>query len=196
MKKVLFLVCLAALLVGPGSAFAEGITLDVGGILGTEPAEGLGTDIGFTVGGSYDISEALQVRVDVSYISWDDEATAVVPVFGTVTAKTELTRIPIFLGVRYNLPAKVTVFFEGGLEVSLDDYEVSLSNALIGTISVDESETNIGITPGVGVSYLISDTVLIGANARYHIISDAYFSLGVFVYKAEGGCRKAAAFII
>ncbi len=113
--------------------------------------------------------------MDLSYISWDYEVTV-----ATITSKVELTRIPIFLGVRYNLPGEpVKVFFEGGLEVSLDEYEASLSGPI--PFSRSESETNIGITPGVGISYLVSDTLLVGANARYHIIADAYFSLGVFV---------------
>lgn len=181
MKKVLFLVCLAVLLVVPGSVFAEGLTLDVGGLIGTEPADGVGTGWGFTVGGSYDVTDALQARMDLTYIKWEDEVSAVVPPFGTVTAKTELTRIPVFMGVRYNLKTKLRIFFEGGLEVSFDKAEVTLSSSSIGTISADKSETNIGFTPGVGVAFPISDLVELGANARYHIISDSYFTLGVFV---------------
>lgn len=189
MKKVLFLACLMALMIVPASAFAEGVTLDAGGLFATEPADGLGSEFGFRVGGSYDISEMVgapvEVRADVSYIKWSEEESYTF-LTSTATAEVEFRRIPIFLGARYNLPVDpVNVFFEAGLEVSLDKAEATatISDPILGTmtLSADESETNFGFTPGIGVSYPLSETVLVGANARYHVVSDSYFTFGLFL---------------
>ncbi len=187
MKKVLFLACLMALMIVPASAFAEGVTLDAGGLFATEPAEGLGSEFGFTVGGSYDISEMVgapvEVRADVSYIKWSEEESYTF-LGATATAEVEFRRIPIFLGARYNLPVDpVNVFFEAGLEVSLDKAEATatVSDPIPLTLSAEETETNLGFTPGIGVSYPLSETVLVGANARYHVVSDSYFTFGLFL---------------
>ena len=46
---------------------------------------------------------------------------------------------------------------------------------------VSESDTNLGITPGVGILFPISNQFYIGGNLNWHIISDDYFTLGVTI---------------
>lgn len=197
MKKVLVL-CLSVFLLCAGSAFAAkkatkaaggapGLSIDVGGIVGTEPASGFGSALGFTLGASMDLSSVanapIEGRADLSYLSYKEEFT-----FGFVGASSKIElkyrRIPIFVGGRYLLPLQspAKVFVEGGIEVSFDKVESGVADPFTGrAIKVEASETNLGLTPGIGISYPVSPTVSIGGNARYHIISGSYFSLGAFV---------------
>lgn len=157
MKKVL-VVCVAVLLLGAGTAFAEGISVDVTGIYATEPVSGMGSTFGGGIGLNYDLSdikENLQARADVSYLKWSESGV-------------DLKSIPIFIGGRHILPLEpVNVFGEAGFETSID--------------SNGNSETNIGVALGGGVAYPINDAISAGLNARYHIQDNGYFSVGVFV---------------
>lgn len=179
MKKVL-LVCLAVLLLGAGSAFAEGLTIDIAGVYGTEPSDSeLGGAFGGRIGASYDLESVmpnLQARADLTYLKYSDELD-----FGIAKVDISYTRIPIFLGARYAMPMEpVTLFGELGIEISMDEAEAGTT--VLGTvITASASETHFGITPGVGVAYNASEAVSVGANVRYHAITDPYISAGVFV---------------
>lgn len=178
MKKVL-LVLLAVMVLSAGTAFAgqkkTGLNLDAFVGLATEPASGLGNTFGLGVGGTLDLAalgaggssnvDDLKLRADISYFKWDEHFF-------------EYRRIPVFAGARYFfVPAgrgsSVSVYGEGGLELSFDRLEVPLF--FFGSAS--ESEINLGITVGGGLEVPVADNVYIGANLRLHLISDSYFTL-------------------
>jgi opacity protein-like surface antigen len=196
MKKVL-LVCMAALLLCAGNAFAAGMSVDVFGTWNSEVVDEFESAIGFGAGFNYDLSEKvtenLAARVDVSYAkwTWDFE-------FFTEDAEITITRIPIFLGARYNAPLEpVKVFGEAGLEVSMDKFEAAIPVTTLTGVwpnfawtydieTVEDSETNFGLAIGGGVAYPVNETISVGASARYHIVDEAYFSGGLFVGFAIG----------
>jgi opacity protein-like surface antigen len=182
MKKVL-LVCMVALLLCAGNAFAAGISVDGFVNYNSEAESDYGSAIGFGAGVTYDLSEVavenLAARVDVAYLKYEEDFFGVDVTF---------RRIPIFAGVRYNAPIEgpVKVFGDAGLEVSLDNIEVAIpSFSFLGittpATTADEDETNIGAAIGAGVAYPVNDMISIGANARYHIVDGSYFSAGLFV---------------
>lgn len=183
MKKVL-LISLVVLLFGYGSALAEEgttsvLTLDGAIGLGTEPESGFGSAFGGRIGLGHGFlkvfkkakgtkhTESLQLRVDVSYLNWETEQLGV---------DVSYRRIPIFLGGRYFFPTKVadafSIYVEAGLEISLDEAEAVVP--AVGAVSA--SETNIGITPGVGLMYPFNEKLSAGLDLRGHFISDNYFT--------------------
>jgi opacity protein-like surface antigen len=196
MKRV-FIVCMAVLLLCAGNAFAAGMSVDVFGTWNSEVVDEFESAIGFGAGFNYDLSEKvtenLAARVDFSYAKWTYEFD-----FMTEDAELTITRIPIFIGARYNAPIEpVTVFGEAGLELSMDSFEAALPiTTLTGVFpnyswtydieTVEEDETNIGLAIGGGVAYPVNETISVGASARYHIVDEAYFSGGLFVGFAIG----------
>jgi hypothetical protein len=184
MKKVFVIVFTAAMIfiLNIGSAFAaheQGMMIDGSLSLATETVSGSGTTVGLGAGLSMDISDRvhlsdkkakLQLRGDINYYNWDYD------VFGI---NLSVTRVPIFVGGRYFLPiqgsSKVDVYVEGGLELSFDNVETAVP--FFGKVS--ESDINLGVTPGVGIEIPLQNSLVLGANARYHLISDSYMTLGV-----------------
>lgn len=183
MKKIL-LFSLVVLLLGYGSAFAEEgkssvFTLDGSIGLGTEPESGFGSAFAVRFGVSQDFlkvfkkakrtkhTESLQLRADVSYLKWETDVSGV---------DISYRRIPFFFGGRYIFPTKLadafSIYVEGGLEISLDEAEAVVPPAP----SVSVSETNIGITPGVGIMYPFSEKLSAGLDLRGHFISDNYWT--------------------
>jgi hypothetical protein len=193
MKKVTLLLALVAVLfVNPGIGFGQddhNTSVDFFLGLGSEPAGDLGTGYGFGVGLSipfndiFDVSNPsgaakdLMIRADLSYFSW--EADTDIPFF---SVDEEFTRIPIFIGLRYFAPADtfkikgLGIYGEVGIELSFDDAEVKINN-----IKESDDEINFGVPIGVGLQYYISEKWYLGFNARYHIISDSYFTLAASV---------------
>jgi opacity protein-like surface antigen len=197
MKKLVF-ICLAAVLLCAGTAHAQGGGLDgwiVDGSFGfaTEPAGDFDNGYGFGIGisqsfeslfpgaGNSAFTENLLLRADLNYYMWDD--TVSVP---GISADIELTRVPVFLGGRYVIPTKlgntVVMYAEGGLEISFDGWEAASCTPAIPPffpaqcITDSDDEINLGITPGFGVVIPVTDRVMIGANLRFHLISDTYFT--------------------
>lgn len=193
MKKLMVIACSVVLLLGmAGGASAasknggggSGVSIDGTLSLATDPTESMFglTDLtlGIGLGLSADISQdssktgKLQFRGDFIYYDWDVDA-----YFFDVSYE----RVPLFLGVRYFFPmdnGSVGVFVEGGLEISFDKVEVPFYNPFFGLFGkVEDDETNLGITPGIGIEVPIQDNLYFGSNLRFHFISDSYASLGV-----------------
>ena len=188
---------MAVFLLCAGNAFAAGISIDVFGNFNSEPVDEFGSAIGFGVGVNYDLSEKvtenLAARVDFSYAKWTYDYD-----FYTEDVEVTMTRMPIFVGARYNAPMEpVTVFGEAGLELSMDTIEYPTGTGTLGGVfpnwtwtydikTKEESDTNIGLAIGGGVAYPVNEMISLGASARYHIVDNAYFSGGLFASFAIG----------
>lgn len=188
--SVIVVAVLFAVLVS-GTAFSakasSGSKTEVDGMLSvaTEPAGGFGETIGLGVGVGFDLSDTLKPsrgkiygRADINYFNWDES------VFGIDVS---YTRVPVFVGGRYYVPmsgAKIDVFVEAGLEFSFDKAEVAVVAPFppFNTVKASDSELHIGLTPGAGIEVPISnDGLFIGGDARWHMITDDYFTLS-FVF--------------
>lgn len=173
MKKGLLLI-LMVFVFGVGAALAEGeMSVDVSGSYASEPVTGFGSTIGFGIGGNYGISKELAGRVDLNYYSWKYDYS---DFWGSYSST--YTRMPIFAGARYLIPMDNTMnaYVEGGVELSFDSFEIAW-----GGFKTTGSETKFGITPGAGIEYSINPNIYVGANARYHIVTNPYLTAGVNV---------------
>jgi hypothetical protein len=152
------------------SAFAkEGdSSVDAMFTYGTESFEGLGSQLGATVGAGYEVMDKLQLRLDAGFVT-SDKSGAGVTVRGT--------RIPVDLGVRYLLPGvicnKLTVYGQGALEVSFDRSKIDS-----GTGKQTAYDTNVGAVVGGGLEYGVTPWLGIGGNVLYHAIDSGYLTLG------------------
>ena len=179
-----FAVIAAALLMiaaGAGSAAAEeeNIRAFFDGTLsiGSEPAGGFGKTTGFGVGESVDITDSMKLsdknakfhlRGDLAYYKWDDMQ------FGFDVS---YQRIIFFFGGRYFIPMSgrggVAPYLEGGLELSYDDVEKANS---AGTVIV--TDINLGLAGGAGLEIPLADDLVLGFNARFHVIDGSFLTLG------------------
>ncbi|GBD98180.1 hypothetical protein BMS3Abin07_00188 [bacterium BMS3Abin07] len=192
MKRIFFIV-LIILFLSAGPAFAHGISIELTGNYASEPSGGFGSTFGPGVGVNADfgkiirvtegtkfavISKNIKFRADLSYFNWDRD------VFGV---NIEYTRIPIFVGARYFFPLEsmsrqgLQVFGEGGLEMSFDNVEDVVCISGAGCIKNNDSDINPGIGAGGGIQYSFSDRIYGGIHLRYHVISDSYFTTGLYV---------------
>lgn len=191
MKKF-FILCLASVLIA-FSAAAYAASGDIGLGLSTEPTGGFGS--GFNLSAGVNVSPAdlqikglpkeLDFRADVSYSRWKYSWA----MLGFTGFDLKYSRIPIFLGGRFYVPLNVPnlkFYAEAGMEISIDtvDYPLYFWNA--GNLkwsyqSTSRSSVEIGLTPGAGFQYDINKQIYVGANARFHFISDSYFTLGINV---------------
>lgn len=169
-----------------GATMQKGSGLSVDGFLGlgTEPISGFGTAIGFGAGASLDLAalgadvadaENMQLRADISYFKWEED------VFGQ---EISIRRIPVFAGMRYFFTPEAGmratepgVYGEGGLELSFDEVESAFCLPFFGCSTASASEVNLGIAVGGGVEMPVAENMYIGANLRYHLVSDSYFTI-------------------
>ncbi len=185
MKKFILITLAALVLCGmTGTAFARSTgssssqpDMEVDGslVLASSPASGFDTGYGVTFGfGTMlpQLNKDLQGRVEISYFTWSASE------FGV---DVDYTRIPIDVGGRFYLPAgsqNLKVFVQGMLELSFDKVEVAVSNfPFPGTTKASESETHLGLVPGAGIDIKLSPGLSFVADARWHIITDNYFSI-------------------
>lgn len=184
MKKVAIM--LVALILASGTAFAAGgqagsASIDLSGNFASEPASGFDDTFGLEIGANVPLSRLgmnvstsksteVQGRVSLSYYNWDQS------VFGN---DLEYERIPFFVGGRVvsAVSPQFKVYGQLGLELSFD--KVETFNPVFGKVS--ESDTNLGITPSVGILFPLSNQVFLGASLGWHIITDDYFTLGVTI---------------
>jgi hypothetical protein len=156
---------------------AGGIGVDLSGNWASEPSSGFDDTFGLELGMNVDFKKFgvnidsknldLLGRVSLGYYDWDKDAP------GTTL---DYQRIPLFLGARLQTSLAPQVKFYGqlGLEFSFDDKEYV--NAF-GKQS--DSELNVGLTPGIGLLFPISNTFYAAIRFDYHIISDDYATLGL-----------------
>lgn len=195
MKKVFFFVLASVLIIGAGSAFANGMSIDLMGDYGS----GLGDyDSGFGLGVGVNadygkiihvakgtklakISKNMQFRADLSYFKWDHTAFDVI--------KLKYTRVPIFVGLRYLFPLSngFNAFLEGGPEISFDKYEVAVQypSWRAGHITYEwktdqTSSMRFGGGVGAGIQYNFANRFYGGIHARYNAITDWYYRIGLY----------------
>lgn len=179
MKKCNFLFLIAVLVFGMATTvFAAGSSTSGAEIDGSV---GFGTGpnnfdpaFGMNFGGGYTLPNLpVQVRADVSYFKFERSV---------VGASFKYTRIPFTFSGRYYFPVgdKLKFFAQGGAEVSIDKLEspIFLSTTLgllPGTAS--ESKTNFGASAGGGVEFFFNPHASVFGLARFHVITDNYFSM-------------------
>ncbi len=154
-----------------GSSSSQDVEVDGSIAVASAPASGFDTGVGVTFGLGMmlpQINKDLQGRVEFSYFEWS--ATE----FGVdVTYK----RVPVDIGGRFFLPTQsgsLKVFVQGMLELSFDEVEVS-NFPFPGTSSA--SETRFGFVPGAGIELKFNPSLGLVADARWHLITDDYFTL-------------------
>ena len=119
------------------------------------------------------------IRADLSYFSWDGDSNVLF-----VSIDEEITRIPLFLGLRYFVSGEnvktegLGIYAEIGVELSFDSVEVKTTDTFFGTTTrSSDDEINFGVPVGAGIQYYISEKLYLGLNARLHFISGSYFTL-------------------
>ncbi|MCM0083584.1 porin family protein [Geomonas sp. Red32] len=168
-KKVIMVVMVGWVLAS-GQAFGKEGDTSVEASLnyGSESFDGLGGQIGVSVGGGYEFLNNLQGRVDLSYYrSSTDQG-------GMNVAG---TRVPLDLGARYYFPLpsidpKLAAFAQGGLEVSFDDWKPSADLP-------SRSSTRFGGVVGGGAEYMLDRQFGALVNLHYHIVEGGYLSTGI-----------------
>ena len=155
--------------------------------IGTEPAARLGSTFGLRVGyqdkflklfpnaSDNEFTQALLFRADVSYFSWKKDFSG---------AKLTFRRLPVFVGGRYFIPVDLggaVLFSDGGIEVSFDKADAGACGPGFGCGSVSASDINAGVAAGIGVEVPLDESLTLGADLRWHLVSDNYFTLMGFV---------------
>ena len=180
MKKAIVLVALFSAFVFANAdvaGAAGGIGIDLSGNWASEPSGGFGDTFGVELGVNVDFrkfgvnleSKNLDLlgRVSLGYYDWDKTQSGF---------NLDYQRVPLFLGARLQTSLAPQIKFYGqlGLEFSFDDKEYV--NAF-GKQS--DSELNVGVTPGIGLLFPITNTFYAAIRFDYHIISDDYATLGL-----------------
>ncbi|MGE5663442.1 MAG: outer membrane beta-barrel protein [Deltaproteobacteria bacterium] len=179
MKKVAIMILALALVSGTALAQStapagSGISVDLSVNYASEPKGGFDGTFGLGVGGNLDLTKSfsapqnieIQGRASLSYFNWDDDVAG---------QELEYRRIPLFIGGRVLTPVapQLKLYGQLGLELSFDDRD----NVGAGS----DSDTHLGLTPGVGLIVPLSNQFYLGADLAWHIIKDDYVTLGVTV---------------
>jgi opacity protein-like surface antigen len=121
----------------------------------------------FGLGMMLNQARTLQGRIDYSPIEWEQVSNA-----GNLHYK----RQSFIISSRYYIPtySKMVNFFgQVGIEISSDKVDSFTPSFAVQTTS----ETNTGITPGLGVEFGLGPSLGFVISGRYHIITDKYFDL-------------------
>ena len=192
-KSAVLIILFVFVLMSAGDGLAQpehGSSLDFSFGIGSEPAGDVGTGYGLGVGLNVPFTNVFQttgsgaadnlmLRADLTYFSLDGTTTA--PLGGSI--EQDYRRIPLFLGVRYFASADTIkaeglgIYVEIGVALSFDEVEVKTAIPGLPPISASDDEINFGVPIGAGLQYYISEKLYLGVNARFHIISDSYFTL-------------------
>ncbi len=149
--------------------------IDFGLGFATEAYSGSGTGLNLSVGGGYELLKisaikggTLQVRGDIAYNRWSDDA------FGTDLT---FTRIPVSGAARLYVPVanQLRLFGEAGLEISFDSAEVAVPT-IFGGGKVSADETNVGMLFGGGLEYTLAPKVFLNGALRIHAIDSSYLN--------------------
>jgi opacity protein-like surface antigen len=158
-------------------------SVDLTASVASEPVDDFGAGFGITAGLSLDVADFaatnnvtknLQLRGDMSYYHWSRSV-----ILDSDELDLSYSRVPIFLGARYMVPKdKLRLYGEVGLEISFD--KVSVAEDFRGVpITASDTDTHLGLVPGAGIQYFLTDNVFVGGNFRLHIIDDSYVSAGI-----------------
>ncbi len=183
MKKVALIVL--GLVLVSGTAFAagpggSGVSLDLSGNYASEPTGDFGGTLGPEFGVNINLNcvgldvgatrtVEFQGRASLSWYSWDESIAG---------EDFDYRRIPIFVGARVLSPVapQFKVYGQLGLELSFDRLEFPVPGG-----RASDSDTHLGLTPGVGILFPVSNQLYVGGNLSWHIIDHDYFTLGVTV---------------
>jgi len=181
MKSYLVIAFIVMALVGAGQAFAatSGVTLDGSLVFGSAPIGGYDSTVGIGFGALVDMSGRMKtsskdmklgVRGDVTYFNCGGNSYGV-----DVSYK----RLVFFGGPRLTFQpggkGNITPYVEGGLELGYGDSEVFVPG--FGRSST--TDINLGLAGGGGVDFALAKNVKLGVNARLHLITDSFLTLGV-----------------
>ena len=157
---------------------AGGNSIDLSGNWASEPSGGFDDTFGVGFGLNLDLKRLgvnvnsknteFQGRISLSYYDWDQNA------YGTTL---DYQRIPLFLGARFltSLSPQVKLYGQLGLELSFDEKDVF--NPVYGIQS--DSELHVGLTPGIGLLFPITNSFYAAIGLDYHIIENDYATLGL-----------------
>jgi outer membrane autotransporter protein len=175
MKRIVIITVAALLALSTGTqAFAKSeqvgnAEVDASLVWASAPASGFDSTIGLAIGGGVmlpQIDKNLQGRVDITFLSFDGSE------FGT-----DLTysRVPITVSGRYYIPTQQTVkvYGQGGLEMSFDKVEMTVSPGF----KASESDIRLGLVGGVGIDVAITPQLSFVTDVRLHLITDSYITL-------------------
>jgi len=155
---------------------AGGIGVDLSGNWASEPSGGFDDTFGLELGMNVDFRKFglnvdsknmdFQGRVSLGYYDWDKTESG---------SNLDYQRVPLFLGARVltSLAPQVKLYGQLGLEFSFDDKEY------LNAGKQSDSELNVGVTPGIGLLFPISNSFYAAIRFDYHIISDDYATLGL-----------------
>ena len=140
-----------------------------------DPDFDFGSTFSGGIGFGYEIKDNIQIRADVSFFKWEDMIKDI-PFLGplTVDMDLEIRNVPVFVGARYFIPIASNARLFGELGLSMNFLKATMDfdfSAMGETFSISESDTKLGVVPGLGIEYMVTPKVGLGAGARYHIIS-------------------------
>lgn len=149
--------------------------LDLGIGFATAPYNEGDLGWGLNFGGGYEFhqisasrNDTLQLRGDIGYNSWSGDGPGY---------ELDFNRLPVSAGCRYYYPIRqvknLRVFGQASLELSFD----SIDEVGINFFKDSDDEVNLGLTPGVGVEYLLNNEMFVHAEMKEHLISDPYFTM-------------------
>jgi opacity protein-like surface antigen len=147
------------------------------------------TSFGPGVGAGYEIADGVQLRVDISYFQWEASGTVSDPLFAPSTRSAKLRNIPIFAGGRFFAPLNNNIHLFAELGVSANFLELKETDPVLGTVS--QTETKLGLIPGLGIEFRLSPNIGLGANVRYNLIAK-----GVGDFKEAGTSFLSAAGLV
>jgi len=179
MRKIVFAVLFSLLVFANADVAGAGggIGIDLSGNWATEPSSGFGDTFGLELGLNVDFKKLglnvdsknmdFQGRISLGYYDWDKTQSGF---------NLDYQRVPLFLGARVvtSLAPQVKLYGQLGLEFSFDDKEYLNASG-----KQSNSELNVGLTPGIGLLFPISNSFYAAIRLDYHIISDDYATLGL-----------------
>jgi opacity protein-like surface antigen len=182
LKNVLIiavLVLAAVLAAGPIFAAESGVTIDGSLVYATEPMGGYDSTVGIGLGALIDMSGRMKssskdmklgIRADMTYFNWDGNF------YGTDVS---YKRMMFFGGPRLTFQpggkSNISPYVEGGLELGYGTSEVVVP----GFGKSSSTQIDLGLAGGGGVDFTLAKNVKLGVNARLHLISDSFLTLGV-----------------
>ena len=181
MRKIVFAALFSVLVFANAdvAGAAGGIGVDLSGNWASEPSGGFDDTFGLELGMNVDFRKfglnvdskntEYQGRVSLGYYEWDQSQSGF---------NLDYQRVPLFLGARVltSLAPQVKLYGQLGLEFSFDDKD---SYTGIPGLKQSDSEVNVGLTPGIGLLFPITNSFYAAVRFDYHIISDDYATLGL-----------------
>ncbi len=177
MKRFSIIIVMLIVLIGVNKGFArQKSEVDFSLIYASKPIPGFNGIVGIAginIGLGSDFingeSAALTLRLDFSFLFFRGKT----EVFPGFQLDDFIMRIPLFIGLRLYLKLSDVVipYIEAGPEASLD------ASARGGI----EDRINFGGSGGGGINFMFNSVGYIGVNARYHLITNEYFQLGLTI---------------